>query len=47
MKKLIILFLTALLLMAGLVSCTQKSLLDPTAPVTLSLWHVYGEQADS
>lgn len=39
--------LTALLLSASLVGCSDKSTLDPKDPVTLTMWHVYGEQADS
>lgn len=27
--------------------CTDTSLLDPQNPVTLTIWHVYGEQADA
>ena len=27
--------------------CSGKSLLDPQNPVTLTIWHVYGEQADA
>ncbi len=27
--------------------CAKKSLLDPDNPVTLTLWHTYGEQANS
>jgi len=50
MKKTLTLLLSGLLLfsaMLGLSGCSKKSLLDPNDPVTLSLWHVYGEQADS
>lgn len=25
----------------------QRSKLDPDNPITLTMWHVYGEQADS
>jgi len=28
-------------------ACSDKSLLDPKDPVTLTIWHVYGEQADA
>ena len=34
----------ALLCFSG---CSEKSLLDPDEPTTLTLWHTYGEQADS
>lgn len=50
MKKLRILLLYAMvlsLLLTVLSGCGQKTLLDPDAPVTLTMWHVYGEQADS
>lgn len=47
MKKVLSLFLCALLLCTGLTGCSEKSLLSPKNPVTLTLWHVYGEQADS
>ena len=47
MKKtlaLLLAFTFALLCFSG---CSEKSLLDPDEPVTLTLWHTYGEQADS
>lgn len=47
MKRFFALMLTALLLSASLVGCSDKSTLDPKDPVTLTMWHVYGEQADS
>ena len=47
MKKFLSLFLCALLLCLGVTGCSEKSLLSPKNPVTLTLWHVYGEQADS
>lgn len=31
----------------SLFGCSTKSLLSPDDPVTLTMWHVYGEQADS
>ncbi len=41
----------SLLLLAGLVGCLagcgEQTTLDPNNPVTLSFWHVYGEQADA
>ncbi len=49
MKKNVIVALTPLLLsLLPLSSCGENtSLLDPSNPVTLTMWHVYGEQADS
>lgn len=50
MQKLLAL-LFSLLLFAGLVGCLagcgEQTTLDPNNPVTLSFWHVYGEQADA
>lgn len=47
MKKITTTFLTGLLLLSLLIGCSKKSTLDPENPVTLTMWHVYGEQADS
>lgn len=51
MKKTLALLLAGMFLlsfvMAGLSGCAKKSLLDPNDPVTLTIWHVYGEQADA
>ena len=47
MKRHLSIFLVAVLLIGCLSACSGKSLLDPDEPVTLSMWHVYGEQADS
>lgn len=47
MKKLTVVFLTGLLLLTLLTGCTGKTKLDPENPVMLTMWHVYGEQADS
>ena len=47
MKKslsIILSFMFVILCMAG---CTTKSELHADEPVTLTMWHVYGEQADS
>lgn len=44
MKKMIVLGLSFLMLLTG---CGTKSQLDSKNPVTLTMWHVYGEQADS
>ena len=47
MKRSLTLLLSALLLLFSLSGCAEKTALDPKKPVTLTLWHVYGEQADS
>ena len=47
MKRMIVLLLSALFLTACLSGCAGSTTLSPKSPVTLSLWHVYGEQADS
>ena len=47
MKKFIPLLLAAIFAMVGMTGCSEKTLLSPNDPVTLTMWHVYGEQADS
>ncbi len=47
MRKTIALLLITLGLLALVSGCGERSALDPDEPVTLSMWHVYGEQADS
>lgn len=48
MKKIFSLLLVLTLSLCCLVACNNnKTLLDPDEPVTLTMWHVYGEQADS
>ena len=51
MKKTLVRILSGILLLTftfgGLCACSDKSLLDPNDPVTLTIWHVYGEQADA
>lgn len=48
MKKFFSLLLVLALSFCGLVACkNNETLLDPDEPVTLTMWHVYGEQADS
>lgn len=47
MRRFTTLLLTALLLLSLLTGCADKTELDPENPVTLTMWHVYGEQADS
>lgn len=37
----------ALLMLAGFSGCGENTALDPDEPVTLTMWHVYDEQADS
>jgi len=51
MKRAIILILSGtilcLCLVSGLTGCSNKELLDPKDPVTLTMWHVFGSQTDS
>ncbi|MDY3785444.1 MAG: extracellular solute-binding protein [Eubacteriales bacterium] len=47
MKKMLVLLLTLTFALLCFSGCSEKSLLDPDEPVTLTLWHTYGEQADS
>lgn len=47
MKRSLSIILAALLLVFSLAGCGEKTKLDPDDPVTLTMWHVYGEQADS
>ena len=51
MKKTIAFLLLAAFLLLPLSGCVsiggRKTLLDPANPVTLTIWHVYGEQADA
>ena len=47
MKKWYLLALVLVLLVSALTGCTEKSKLDPDNPVILSMWHVYGENADA
>ena len=46
MKKILV-WMLMLLCAAGLIGCKSETTLSPAAPVTLTMWHVYGEQADS
>jgi len=47
MKKTLASILTLLILLMGALGCSKQTLLSPDEPVTLTMWHVYGEQADS
>lgn len=47
MKRFAALLMAGLLLLSLLCGCSEKSKLDSKEPVTLTMWHVYGEQADS
>lgn len=47
MKKQIAIIMIAVLLLTAVTGCSSSSLLDPGDPITLTMWHVYGEQADS
>ena len=47
MKKTIAAALCMMLLLTSIFGCAGNSLLDSDNPVTLDIWHVYGEQADS
>ncbi|MBR5519117.1 MAG: hypothetical protein IKU55_00210, partial [Clostridia bacterium] len=46
MRKIWLMLMTALMA-AVLLGCGDSSLLSPDDPVALTMWHVYGEQADS
>ncbi len=47
MKKTLCILLMLIILMACTTGCSKKTTLDPRNPVTLTMWHVYGEQTDS
>lgn len=47
MKKSTKCFFILSLFLLCLCGCSQSSKLNPKSPVTLTMWHVYGEQADS
>lgn len=47
MKKIRTVYLLVILMLFGMTGCGEKSLLSADDPVTLTMWHVYGEQADS
>ena len=48
MKKVIAFICLFALSIASAIGCgANKTLLDPKKPVTLTMWHVYGEQAAS
>lgn len=47
MKKKLSIILTVLSLIMNLCGCAQSAKLDPSNPVALTMWHVYGSQTDS
>lgn len=47
MKKIVTILCLSLIFLLGLTGCMDNSKLDPDKPVTLSVWHIYGEQTDS
>ncbi len=47
MNKWYLITLAVIILAVMLTGCSGKSNLSPDDPVTLTMWHVYGEQADS
>ena len=47
MKKMLVLLLALTFALLCFSGCSERSLLNPKNPVTLTLWHTYGEQADS
>lgn len=47
MKRIAAIVLVGILLLISVSGCGEKATLSPDNPVTLSLWHVYGEQADA
>lgn len=47
MKKLLSMLIIAALLLPCLAGCGDSTLLDPSDPVVLTIWHTYGEQTDS
>ncbi len=47
MKRILSVILAAGLLLSNLTGCAKEDALDPAEPVTLTMWHVYGEQASS
>ena len=47
MRKLLTLLMLSVLALTVCCACAEKTLLSPDEPVTLTMWHVYGEQADS
>lgn len=47
MKKITSILLAGLFLLTALTGCSDNSKLDPSDPVTLTIWHVYGSQTVS
>ena len=44
MKKIFLCFLGLVILFSCMTGCSDDSKLNPKKPVTLSMWHIYGEQ---
>lgn len=47
MNKLFAMLAAVLFLVSAFSGCAKKNLLSPKDPVVLTMWHVYGEQADA
>ena len=47
MKKILAVFMIFSTMLGCITGCGEKSELSPDNPITLTLWHVYGEQASS
>ena len=47
MRKLLALILTGVLITFSLAGCGENAKLDPSSPLALSIWHVYGNQSES
>ena len=47
MKKFISIIICTILIMTGLSGCAKQKMPSPENPVTLTMWHVYGNQTTS
>ena len=47
MKKILSVLLSLVMLVSGLCGCSDRKHPSPNAPVTLTMWHVYGSQTES
>ncbi|MBR5312217.1 MAG: extracellular solute-binding protein [Clostridia bacterium] len=47
MKKILLILLGLVMLVSGLGGCSGRERPSPDAPVTLTMWHVYGSQTES